>query len=81
MCSESGHALSSTSTHAEQQSIAERLSDDTTDATQMLEGIHEQYKIHLRHVDLVVILQVVLYNIRHLKTFNQVVESVLNTVK
>jgi len=55
---QSGEALTPASADSEQKTVSERLSNDATDATEMLDGVDEQDEMHLRRVHLVVLVQV-----------------------
>ena len=66
-----GETLTATASHAQQQGIAQGLADDAGDATQVPDGVHEEHQPHLCCVDLVVVIQVVLYHLHHLKKPHQ----------
>ena len=66
MCGEPGETLSATSAHSQQQSITQGLPDDMRDATDMADGNEKEDKLHLGRVHLVVVIQVLLYDVAHL---------------
>ena len=60
MSCQSGQALSPTASHSQQKSIAEGLTDDSRDTTDMTNCVQEQNQPHLSSIDLVVVIEVVI---------------------
>ena len=58
--------MTTRTTHAQQEGVAKGLADDAGNATDMLDGIHEEDKLHLGSVDLVVVIQVVFCHLHQL---------------
>ena len=68
MSSQSRETLPAAASDTKQQTIAERLANNPTDATQMFHGINEQNEMHLGRVDLIIVVQVLIDSLQHLQT-------------
>lgn len=66
VCHQSGETLPPTATHPQQEGIAQGLSDDVGNPTDMSDGVREEDQFHLSCVHPVVVIEVLIQDLLHL---------------
>ncbi len=67
VCSEPCETLSAAAPHPQEEGVAQRLPDDPRDPTDVSDGIQEEHELHLGRVHLVVVIEVLLQDLLHLR--------------